>query len=119
MERYDMCDKEQKEILDKIFWYLGFNEVTTFEKYIDFIFYNTKQGIRFDHIINHVLEHIVKSFWKDFPEYYVNNYIRYFWIKQNDFSKHLETGSSDEYDPKGLIRLYVKNNFDKLVKTKR
>jgi len=119
MDRYNLCDQHQKEILDKLFWYLGFNEATSFENYIEFMFINTKSGIAFDHVINHTLEHIVKSFWRDYPEYYKSNYIKHFWIRQNDFSKFMSVGDPDEFDPKGLIRYYVKNNFDKLAKTKR
>jgi len=118
MERYKLCNALQKEILDKLYEYLGFNEVASFEDYIDFMFFNAKTGVSFDHIVNHTLEHIVKSFWKAYPEYRENKYIRHFWIKQNDFMKHLKTGDPDEYDPKGLIRFFVKENFKRLVATK-
>ena len=119
MERYNKCNALQKQILDKLYEYLGFNEIVSFEEYLNFMFLNAKSGVGFDHIVNHTLEHIVKSFWKDYPQYRENNYIRHFWIKQNDFMSHLAAGSADEYDPKGLIRYFVKENFNKLVATKR
>lgn len=119
IDRYNLCDQQQKEILDRLYWYLGFNEIIPFDKYINFIFFNTKSGIAFDHVINHTLEHIVKSFWKDYPEYYNSNYIKHFWISQDKLMKCTSTGDPDEFDPKGLIRFYIKNNFNKLATTKR
>jgi len=119
MERYNKCDTMQKKILDVLYEYLGFNEIVSFEEYIDFMFLNAKSGVGFSHIVNHTLEHIVKSFWVDYPQYRDNKYIKYFWIKQYDFLNHFKTGSDVEYDPKGILRAFVKDNFKKLVATKR
>lgn len=117
MERYNSCTDSQKEILNKLYWYLGFNEATTFDVYIQFIFKNVKQNTSFEHLINHVLAHIVTNFWHVYPQYR-HGYIKYNWINENDFIKYTTPGKGD-YDPKGLLRLYVKNNFKYLLETKR
>ena len=118
MERYNKCNSAQKEILNKMYEYFGFNEVASFDEFIDFIFLNAKSGLTFDHIINHTLEHIVKSFWSTYPEYLREKYIKHFWIKQNEFLNVMTVGSEKEFDPKGLVRFYIKENFKKLVSTK-
>jgi hypothetical protein len=118
IDRYKKLDKHGKYALDRLYEYLGFNEVTTFEKYLDFVFLNTIETISFDQILNHTLKHIVMSFWNDNPDY-KNSYITAFWINPSDIKRYVEVGSKDEYDPKGLIRHYVKSNFKKLFATKR
>lgn len=119
MERYKACSPSQKEILDKLFWYLGFNEATSFECYIEYIFKNARQSVDFVHIINHAIAHIVKNFWKAYPEYHHNNYIKFLWLNEKDIMNHMHTGSPVDFDPKGLLRLYIINNFKKLNETKR
>ena len=118
MERYNACSSSQKEILDKLFWYLGFNEVTSFEGYIEFMFKNAKSSVSFVHIVNHTLKHIVTNFWNQYPLYHKTNYIRFLWLNENDMMNHMCTGSEIDYDPKGLLRLFVINNFNKLKETK-
>ena len=118
MERYNNCSSAQKEILNRLYEYLGFNEIVSFEEFIDFIFLNAKYGIAFEHTVNHTLEHIIRSMWIDYPNYYEEKYIKHFWITQDEFMKCMAVGSDDEYDPKGIVRFYVKENFKKLVATK-
>lgn len=117
MDRYDNCSQSQKDILNRIFVYFGFNEVTSFEDFIYFMFKNAKYSISFVNIVNHTLAHIVKSFEALYPNY-KGKYIKYFWLEENNMMCHMETGSSIEYDPKGLIRLFVKSNFSSLKSTK-
>lgn len=118
MERFNRCSQAEKEALEIMFEYLGFNEVTTFEKYIDFMFLNAKENITFPHVFNHTLKHIVMSFWDAHPEYR-NSYIKTFWIKPEDIKKYTDVGSKLEYDPKGMLRFYVKENFNCLYNTKK
>jgi hypothetical protein len=119
MDRYKACSESQKEILDKLFWYLGFNEVTTFENYIEFMFKNAKSSVEFVHVVNHTLQHIVTNFWDAYPIYHKNNYIKFLWLNEKDMMNHMCAGSEIDFDPKGLLRLFVINNFKKLVDTKR
>lgn len=118
MDRYNQCNNYQKKILDTLYVYLGFNEVASFEEYIKYMFFNTKDGIVFIHVLNHTLAHIATLFKQDFPEY-KDNYIQYLWLEERNAISHFSTGSDIEYDPKGLLRYYVKNHFRKLVATKR
>ena len=117
MERYVNCTDLQKKILDRIFVYLGFNEVTSFEDYIKFIFYNAKEFVTFDHILNHTLAHIVSSFEDDYPMY-AGKYIKYNWLSSEEILEHLKVGTNIEYDSKGLLRHYVLHNYKKLMSTK-
>ena len=119
MERYSICSLAQKEILDKLFEYLGFNEVTSFEDYIEYIFKNAKQCITFEHIVNHAIRHIVTHFWREYPQYHDSKYVKYLWLSEKDMIEHFSTGSSIEFDPKGIIRLFIKDNFYKVFDSKR
>ena len=118
MERYTACSSYQKEILDKLFWYLGFNEVTSFEDYIEYIFKNARVSVDFIHILNHAIAHIVQSFWSVYPEYHKSNYIKFMWLEEKDMIDHMCAGSPIDFDPKGLLRLFVINNFKKFNETK-
>ena len=118
MHRYDICEQNEKEALHRLYDYLGFNEVTSFNNFLEFFFAKTKITITFEQVFNHFLKHIVTSFWADYPRYR-SNYIKMFWIKPKDYIESMTVGSNIEYDPKGIIRLFVKNNYDKLVNTKR
>ena len=117
MERYKKCTQLQKQILDRLYNYLGFNEVATFDEYVEFVFSNARTYVDFESILNYMLKHIVMSFWKAYPQY-TNSYIQYFWLKTDHMLEHMNVGSDAEYDPKGLIRLFVKSNFKQLVTTK-
>ena len=112
MERYELCTELQKKILDRLYVYLGFNEVTSFEKYIEFMFKNAKEGICFDSIFNHTLAHVATKCLAENPQF-KKNYIKYFWLKPEDALEHFTTGSDIEYDPVGLFRKYVKEKFNK------
>lgn len=118
MERYEACTSLQKEILDRLYEYLGFNEITSFGNFIVFMFKNAKQPITFEHIINHSIKHIVISFWKSFPQYSKGNYIKYLWLSEKNMLNHFSPGSPTEFDPKGLVRLFVKDNFNSLLESK-
>lgn len=118
MERYELCTDRQKEILNVLYNYLGFNEVATFEEFIEFVFKGVRLGIEFDNMINRAMEHIVLSFYRDYPEY-TNNYVKYIWLNSNTIMNHMKVGVKEEYDPKGLIQFYIKNNFKNLLRTKR
>lgn len=118
MERYNSCTPQQKEILDKLYWYLGFNEVCSFENYIEFMFKNAKSSVEFVHVVNHTLKHIVTNFWSQYPAYHKSQYIKFLWLNERDMMSHMCTGSELDYDPKGLLRLFVINNFNRLRDTK-
>lgn len=119
MERYYSCSEYQKEILTKLYEYLGFSEVTSFEDYISFMFKNAKVNITFEHIVNHTLAHIVTGFWELYPQYKKSNYIKYMWLSESNMLDHMIIGSTIEYDSKGMLRNFVVNNYSKLVATKR
>lgn len=118
MERYNLCKPNERKILDNLYNYLGFSDIISFDRFIDFMFANTKGTIPFVQVLNHTLKHIVTSFWEAYPEY-KNNYIKTFWIKLDEFDSYVEVGNPLEYDPKGILRYFVKNNFNKLSCTKR
>lgn len=117
LDRYNKCSQIEKKSLDILYEYLGFNEIVSLEQYLEFMYKNAKENISFDHILNHTLKHIVISFWNDNPEY-KNSYVTAFWINPCDIEKYTKVGSSVEYDPKGLLRHYVKHNFRKLYDSK-
>jgi hypothetical protein len=118
MERYNLCNAYEKKALDSIYEYLGFNEVVSFEVFLDFVFYNSVGTISFNQIFNRMLKHIVTSFWEDHPEYN-NTYIKIFWINPIDIDDYTKPGKELSYDPKGILRSYVKSNFKKLARTIR
>lgn len=118
MERYNKCNSVEKKALDRLYEYLGFNEIVSFDEFLNFVFMNAKGTIPFTQVFNHTLKHIITSFWGAYPEY-KNNYIKTFWIKPEDFDSYTETGSKLDYDPKGVVRHFVKENYNKLVATKR
>lgn len=118
MGRYNLLTDNQKSIMTRLYGYLGFNEVVSYDKYLELMFKNVKSTVNFEHMINHNLQHVVKSFWETNPSYRVNNYIKHFWLSEKDILKHLEVGSDIEFDPKGVIRLFVKDNFNTLFSTK-
>jgi hypothetical protein len=117
IERYNKCNIVEKAALDKMYEYLGFNEIVSFEEYLEYMFKNTKENISFNHMFNHAIKHIVETFWVDYPDYKKNNYIKVFWIRPEDIAKYTAVGSKDDFDPKGVLRHYVKNNFRKLIDT--
>ena len=106
------------DALNRLYEYLGFNEVTSFDDYIEFVFKCSTRDTCFEHTLNNMLRHIVTSFWNDNSEY-KNSYIKTFWLNVCDVKLHTTVGSDIEYDPKGLVRYYVKNNFKKLCDTRR
>lgn len=115
MDRYNICNSRQKSILDKIYEYLGFNEIVSFEEYLHYFFLNVKSGTNFDHMLNRNFDHIITSFKKDYPEY---RDFRCYWLTEKNALDHMKTGEKEEYDPSGLLRFYVKNHYRKLSKTK-
>lgn len=117
MERYESCSDTQKKILNEMYVYLGFNEASTFEEFIEFIFTNTRSGISFENIVNHALANVMRSFKSSHPEYI--DYIKYFWLMQDKMLDHMKVGSPIEYDPKGIIRLYIKENFKSLLRKRQ
>lgn len=118
MERYNICSKSEKKALDRMYEYFGFNEIVSFEEFLNYFFTNAKGTIPFAQVFNHTLKHIVTSFWDAYPEYR-NNYIKTFWIKPEEFGRYTETGSALDFDPKGVVRHFVKESFRKLAATKR
>lgn len=115
MDRYDLCNNRQKKILDKIYEYLGFNEIISFEEYLQYFFLNVKSGTNFDHALNRNFDHIISSFKKDFPYY---RDFRCYWLTEQNALDHMKTGEKEDYDPKGVLRFYVKKYYTKLSKTK-
>lgn len=115
MDRYNLCNTQQKKILDRIYEYLGFNEVVSFEEYLQYFFLNVKSGTNFDHMLNRNFDHIISSFKKDYQEY--RDFVCYWLTEQNALS-YMTVGSKEEYDPKGLLRFYVKKAYKKLSNTK-
>lgn len=117
MERYDKCSDYQKQVLTRLYEYLGFNEIISYNEFLVFVFYNTRGGITFEHMINHLFMHIVLSFVRANPQY--NKYVPRNWYKEREFMECMKVGSDIELDKKGVIRLFVKNNYITLVTTKR
>ena len=115
MDRYNLCNSRQKKILDRIYEYLGFNEIVSFEEYLQYFFMNVKDGTSFDHMLNRNFDHIISSFKKDDPEY--EDLVCY-WLTEQDALDHMKTGEKEDYDPKGLLRFYVKKAYRKLSRTK-
>ena len=116
MERYNSLTTHQKQILNRLYVYLGFNEILSFSQYIDFMFYNAKSGLSFECIINHTLAHIVIKMKQLLPEYF--DYIKHIWLEESDMLEHMNVGSHIEYDPKGVLRFFIKTNYDMLIETK-
>lgn len=116
MERFNSLSNLRKQILQRMYEYLGFNEVSSFEGFVKFMFYNARNGLDFDTIVNHTLAHIVTNYRHDNPDY--RDYIKYIWLEEKDMLEHMNVGSKIEYDPKGLLRLYVKTNYKMLLTTK-
>ena len=115
MDRYLLCDSRQKKILDRIYEYLGFNEILSFEEYLEYIFKGVKSGTSFSNMLNKNFEHIVFYFRKDYPEY---EDFQCYWLTEENALDHMKVGEKEEYDPKGLLRYYVKKEFKKLNKLK-
>lgn len=111
MDRYEALTQKQKEILNKLFWYLGFNEATDFEGYIKYFFKGVKERTKFDHMLNRNFDYIVREFIKKFPEY--KNF-KCYWVTEDNADKHICVGSDVDYDPKGVLRYFVKMNFKDL-----
>lgn len=111
MDRYEACTQKQKEVLDKIFWYLGFNEATSFEWYIEYIFKGVKSWTDFWQMLNRNFDYIVTSFRKKYPEY---RDFKCYWLTEDNIDQHLCVGSKVDYDPKGLLRYFVRTNFAEL-----
>lgn len=116
MDRFQSFTDRQKQILHRMFDYLGFNEITTFDKFLSLVFQNVKYGLGFEIIVNHTLKHIVTNLKKDYPDY--DKYIKHFWLKEQDMLEHMNVGSKLEYDPKGILRYYIKNKFNDLANSK-
>lgn len=116
MERYNKLNELQKQILNKLYVYLGFNEVSSFEEYVKYIFLNVRKGVSFAHAVNHALAHIDLLLKTSRPEY--THYVKYTWMKEHDMLEHLSVGSNIEYDPKGILRYFVKNSYQLILKTK-
>ena len=111
MERYNKCTQLQKEILDSMYMQLGFNEVMSFNDFVSFIFKDATTNIKFENILNHVLSNVVKLFWNKYPEY-KNNYIKFLWLRESRAKEHFKVGSSIEFDPKGVLRYFIKENYN-------
>lgn len=118
-DRYNKYSELEKTALKRLYEYLGFNEIVSFNEYLEYIFLNAKDKIKFDNILNHSIKHIVTSFWNDYPKYKANNYIKIFWIDYKQINKFTEVGGKLELDPLGLLRHYVKTNFKKLMASKK
>lgn len=115
MDRYNLLNSRQKQILDRVYEYLGFNEIVSFEEYIKYFFLNVKYGTNFDHMLNRNFDHIVSSFVKDYPEY---KGFKCYWLTEKNALDHMKTGEKEDFDPKGLLRFYVKKVYRKLSATK-
>lgn len=119
MERYNSCTTAQKNILSKMYEYFGFNEVISFEDFIEFVFFNSKQNIVFYHIASHTIEHIIRCFWKEYPEYLRDKYIKTIWIDPKKFINSLTVGDKTEIDPKGIVRAFVRKHYKHVIDSKR
>ena len=117
MERYDKCSDYQKQVLNRLYEYLGFNEVISYNDFLMFVFYNTRNGITFEQMVNHLFKHIVMSFTWYNPQY--SKYVPRIWYKESEFIECMNVGSDIELDKKGVIRHFVKNNYISLIATKR
>lgn len=111
MERYNKCSQLQKEILDTMYIYLGFNEVMSFDKFVAFIFKDATTNIKFENILNHTLSNVIKLFWSKYPEY-KTNYIKFLWLREDKAKEHFKVGSDIEFDPKGVVRFFIKENYN-------
>lgn len=118
MDRYNKLADYEKTALDRLYIYLGFNEVASFEKYLEYIFQNAKESIKFIYIFNQAIKNIIVAFWSKYPEY-KKGYISTLWIDPKDIMKYTECGSKYDLDPRGVIRDFVKHNFNMLVRIKR
>lgn len=110
MERYNKCSQIQKEILDTMYVYLGFNEIMPFDKFIEFMFNNATTHIKFENVLNHTVSQVVKALWAKYPEYR-DNYIKYMWLRTERCLEHFKVGSDIEFDPKGVLRLFIKEQY--------
>lgn len=110
MERYNRCTQIQKEILDAMYIYLGFNEIMTLSEFVYFIFKDATTNIKFENVLNHALSQIVKAFWIKYPEY-KNNYIKFLWLRTERCLDHFKVGSEIEFDPKGVLRYFIKETY--------
>jgi hypothetical protein len=116
MDRYNLCTPLQKQIIDRIYQYLGFNEVASFEDYLQLFFKNTRTGITFNNILNNNFMNITNLFKRYNPEY---DKFKCYWLCESNALKHFEVGNEEEYDPKGLLRFFVKTHFNQLYQAKR
>lgn len=110
MERYNRCTQIQKDILDTMYVYLGFNEVMKFEEFVLFVFKNATTNIKFENVLNHTISQVVKAFWTKHPEYN-DNYIKFLWLRTERCLDHFKVGSEIEFDPKGVLRYFIKENY--------
>lgn len=116
MDRYLRCTKTQQAIITRLYEYLGFSEVTTFESFLNYFYYNAKGNIIFAHVLNKFLERLVTKMWVEFPEY-KRGYITTFWVNENEALELLTVGNKREYDPKGVIRVFVLSFFNTKIKS--
>ena len=73
------------------------------------MFDKNKDGV----ITTKELANIMRSFKSSHPEYI--DYIKYFWLDQKKMLEHMKVGSNIEYDPKGIIRAYIKENITSIL----
>ena len=115
MDRYEMLSQRQRSILDKIYWYLGFNELITFEQYIEYIFRGVKSGTDFALMLNRNMDFIItmmKEKWEDY------RYFTCYWLTEDTALGHFEVGGKEEYDPKGVLKMFIKKHFKDLNRVK-
>lgn len=117
MERYHLLTEDQRCILTRMYEYLGFNEVTSFENFVSLVFYNIRGKLSFELIVNHMLAHIVSHMKKIYIEQ--DRYIKYLWLREDNMLQHMTVGSNIEYDPKGILRLYIKTYYNIIAESKR
>lgn len=110
MFTFDRCKPDQLQILEKLHVYLGFNESSSFDEFVEFMFRPVKVYQSFEQVINDNIKFIIEHFWVVCP-FYRKNYIKFFWLKEQDMIDHFSVGSKNEYDPKGVVRLFVKEHF--------
>ncbi len=115
MDRYEKLSAKQKEIIDKLFWYLGFNEVTDFEGYIAYFFKGVKEHTQFAQMLNRNFDYIIRAFKVKYPEY--RNF-KCYWVTEENADKHICVGSDVDYDKKGVLRHFIKESFKELEKRK-
>lgn len=110
MFMFNKCTPDQVQILEKLYVYLGFNESSSFDEFVEFMFRPVKVYQSFEQVVNDNIKFIIEYFWTVYP-LYRKNYIKFFWLKEQDMIEHFSVGSKIEYDQKGVVRLFIKEHF--------